>query len=63
MLVLIPQKRISIPEILSHPWLKGAMDPEGIEGTEEDDEHDFKTGLNKKCSSNPFSGCTSNPNE
>jgi hypothetical protein len=39
------------------------MDPEGIEGTEEDDENDFKTGLNKKCSLNPFSGCTPNPSE
>jgi hypothetical protein len=41
MLVLVPDKRISIPEILSHSWLKGALDPDGIEGTEEDDDHDF----------------------
>lgn len=41
MLVLEPSKRISIPEILSHKWLRGASDPEGIEGSEEDDDHDF----------------------
>jgi len=31
--------------MLSHPWLKGVLDPDGIEGTEEDDDHDFKTGM------------------
>lgn len=45
MLVLVPENRISIPEMLSHPWLKGICDPDGIEGTEEDDDHDFKTGI------------------
>jgi hypothetical protein len=39
------------------------MDPEGIEGTEEDDDSDFKSGINKKCTANPFSGCTPNANE
>ncbi len=61
MLVLIPSKRISIPEILSHPWLKGALDPDGIEGTEEDDDHDFKMGMKfqrQECNMNPFSGLT-----
>lgn len=45
MLVLIPSNRISIPEILTHSWLKGVSDPDGIEGTEDDDDHDFKMGL------------------
>ena len=45
MLVIEPSKRILIPEILNHPWLKGVSDPEGIEGTEEDDDHDFKMGM------------------
>jgi len=25
--------------------MKGALDPDGIEGTEEDDDHDFKMSL------------------
>jgi len=25
--------------------MKGALDPDGIEGTEEDDDHDFRMGL------------------
>jgi len=41
MLVLIPSHRIPIPEILAHPWLKGATDIDGIEGDEDDDDHDF----------------------
>jgi hypothetical protein len=45
MLVLVPHKRISVPEILAHPWLKGSNDPNGIEGTEDEDEHDFRTGI------------------
>lgn len=45
MLVIKPSNRISIPDILSHSWLKGALNPDGLEGTEEDDDHDFKTGL------------------
>jgi hypothetical protein len=45
MLVLIPSSRISVPEILNHPWMKGALDPDGIEGTEDDDDHDFRMGL------------------
>lgn len=57
MLVLIPQKRISIPEILNHPWLKGVVDPDGMEGTEEEDDHDFNMGLSfsrQECNLNPF---------
>lgn len=57
MLVLEPSKRISIPEILSHKWLRGASDPEGIEGSEEDDDHDFQMGVSfgrEECNLNPF---------
>jgi serine/threonine protein kinase len=39
LLVVQPEKRISIPNVLRHPWLKDVID--GIEGTEEDDIHDF----------------------
>lgn len=39
LLVVTPEKRISIPMILRHVWLKDATD--GIEGTDEDDIHDF----------------------
>lgn len=45
MLVLVPNERISIPQILAHPWLKGALDPNGIEGTEDEDDHDFEMGM------------------
>jgi hypothetical protein len=45
MLVVTPNQRISIPEILSHPWLKGMFDPDGLEGSEEDDDHDFIMGM------------------
>jgi len=40
MLVLVPQHRLSIPEILEHPWLK-----EGDEELGGDDDHDLKTGV------------------
>ena len=39
LLVVEPEQRLSIPLILRHPWLRDALD--GIEGTEEDDIHDF----------------------
>jgi hypothetical protein len=50
MLVLKPQDRISIPEILCHPWLRNIIGPDGlpVEGeTEdyEDDIHDFNMSL------------------
>jgi hypothetical protein len=45
MLVLVPSHRISLPDILAHPWLKGVTDPDGIEGTDDDDDHDFKMGV------------------
>jgi len=38
MLVLTPELRISIPEILSHPWVNEQP------VTEEDEEHDLKVG-------------------
>ena len=37
MLVLIPEERISIPDILNHPWVKEASD-------DEENEHDLKVG-------------------
>ena len=43
--MLTPNKRISIPDILSHQWLKGASSTDELEGTEDDDDHDFRTGL------------------
>jgi len=42
MLVLTPDKRISIPEMLNHPWVKESM--EGEDGGLEDNEHDLKVG-------------------
>ena len=39
MLVLTPENRISIPEMLNHPWIKDTGDSLG-----EDDEHDLKVG-------------------
>lgn len=59
MLVVTPNQRISIPEILNHDWLKGTFDPEGLEGTEEDDDHDFRMGMSfsrQECNLNPFIG-------
>lgn len=43
MLVLTPEKRISIPEMLNHPWVKEPNDGMGMD-EEEDDEHDLKVG-------------------
>ena len=57
MLMLVPHQRISIPEVLNHPWMRGALDPDGIEGTEEDDDHDFRMGLSfqrQECNLNPL---------
>jgi len=42
MLVLTPEKRILIPDMLNHPWVKEPT--EGFEEEEEDDEHDLKVG-------------------
>lgn len=40
MLVLTPENRIKIPDILNHPWVKEVM-----EGSQDmDDEHDLKVG-------------------
>lgn len=65
MLVITPNKRISIPEILAHPWMKGALDPNGIEGTEDDDDHDFEMGMSfsrQECNLSPFLK-NNNPND
>ncbi len=45
MLVVEPSKRISIPEILAHPWIKSAVDNDGMDCTEDDDDHDFRTSI------------------
>lgn len=42
MLVLTPEKRISIPEMLNHAWLQDNSYPSG--GLDEDDEHDLRVG-------------------
>jgi hypothetical protein len=37
--------------------MKGVFDPNGIEGTEEDDDHDFRMGISfsrQECNLNPF---------
>ena len=45
MLVIKPENRISLPEILCHPWLRRIIGPDGLplDGSTEDDEdfHDF----------------------
>ena len=41
MLVLTPDKRINVPDILNHPWVREQT--EGFE-EEDDDEHDLKVG-------------------
>ena len=49
MLVIRPESRISIPEVLCHPWLRHILGPDGLplEGGTEDDEdfHDFQMSL------------------
>ena len=45
MLKIKPLDRISIPEILTHKWLKGADVSDGLEGTEDEDDHDFRLGI------------------
>lgn len=41
MLVLAPESRILIPDMLNHPWVKEPT--EGFDD-DEDDEHDLKVG-------------------
>jgi 5'-AMP-activated protein kinase catalytic alpha subunit len=41
MLILTPEKRISIPEMLNHPWLSEKFSPAD---DEDDDEHDLRVG-------------------
>jgi len=55
MLIIEPEMRISIPQILRHPWLK-TQDELACE--EEDDEHDFQVGIEfrrEECNFNPLS--------
>ena len=48
MLVINPKERISIPEMLSHAWLKNIIGPDGLpveEENEDDDDHNFSMSL------------------
>jgi len=49
MLHIKPQDRLSLPQILSHSWLKHIIGPDGlpVEGNTEDEEdtHDFNMGF------------------
>ena len=44
MLVIEPTDRISIPEILSHPWMVGVKDELMLQQQEQDDMMDFANG-------------------
>jgi hypothetical protein len=64
MLVIKPEDRIHLPEILCHPWLKHIIGPDGLPidgGTEDDDDadlHDFHMSLSfqrQECNLNPLS--------
>jgi len=62
MLRIKPETRISIPQILCHPWLKHIIGPDGLlieEGTDDDDDHhDFSMSLSfqrQECNFNPLS--------
>ena len=41
MLVLTPEERISIPDMLNHPWVK---ENNNSSDNDNDDEHDLKVG-------------------
>jgi serine/threonine protein kinase len=49
MLKLKPEERISIPQILCHPWLKHIIGPDGLpceeEAEDDDDFHNFNMSL------------------
>jgi len=60
MLVVESERRISIPEILRHPWLRECALDE-LACTEEEDDHDFQVGLSfgrHECNLNPLAGST-----
>jgi len=64
LLVVEPEKRISISQILRHPWLKDAID--GIDNTVEDDMHDFEVAQRfqrDECNFNPLSLCVAGSND
>jgi hypothetical protein len=42
--------------------MKGALSPDGIEGTEEDDDHDFRTGLSFSRQECNFTGFVASKN-
>jgi serine/threonine protein kinase len=65
MLVLEPTQRLSLPELLSHPWLKNIIGPDGLplegESDEADDAHNFMMSLSfqrQECNLNPLSVVT-----
>ena len=55
MLKIEPEERMSIANILRHPWLKT---PDDLIGDDEDDDHDFEMGISfrrQECNFNPLS--------
>ena len=44
MIVLDPSKRISIPQMLNHPWVADVEKGFGDSDAGDDDEHDLKVG-------------------
>ena len=55
MLQIEPEERISIPEILRHPWLRTAED---LLDDDDDDDHNFEMGISfrrQECNFNPLS--------
>lgn len=50
-----PEERISIPNVLKHPWLR-AIDEFALD--DQDDDHDFEMGISfrrQECNFNPLS--------
>lgn len=59
MLVVQPENRISIPNILAHKWLKVSDNIEGDVSDDGDDAHDFEVSLmfgRTECNFNPLLG-------
>ena len=55
LLKIEPEERLSIANILRHPWLKT---PDDLIGDDEDDDHDFEMGISfrrQECNFNPLS--------
>ena len=63
MLILKPEDRISIPDILNHPWVK---EPNELNYEEEDGEHDLKVGatfFRQECMNGIIGGANGMPME